>query len=70
MIDNKRIISRHQTKRFEKPCVRNTRITVYNVPTWLASGQEYADILQDFPELTLQDIRACLAYAADKEQKL
>lgn len=51
-------------KRSGRPCVRGTRITVGDVLGWLASGMSLADILADYPELTPDDIRACLAYAA------
>lgn len=64
------IIKRNPNKRFGKPCVRDTRITVYDVLGWLASGMTYEEIIQDFPELTIEDIKACLAYAADREHKL
>jgi len=57
-------------KRFGKPCVRETRITVYDVLGWLSAGMTYNDILADFPELTLQDILACLAFAAQRERTL
>ena len=55
--------------RFGKPCIKNTRITVYDVLGWLASGMEIKEILEDFPELKHQEILACLAFAADKEHK-
>jgi len=70
MVDYKSIIKRDSSKRFGKPCVRDTRITVYDVLGWLASGMTNQEIIEDFPELTVQDIVACLAYAADKEHKL
>jgi uncharacterized protein (DUF433 family) len=70
MVDYKNIIKRNPDKRFGKPCIRNTRITVYDVLGWLAAGMEFKEIIEDFPELTIQDIQACLAYAADKEHKL
>ena len=70
MIGYKTIIRRNPNKRFGKPCVRDTRITVYDVLGWLAAGMTNEEIIQDFPELTVHDIRACLAYAADREQKL
>jgi uncharacterized protein (DUF433 family) len=57
-------------KRFGKPCVRDTRITVYDVLGWLSAGMSYDDILSDFPELTQQDILACLAFAAQRERTL
>jgi uncharacterized protein (DUF433 family) len=56
--------------RFGKPCVIGTRITVYDVLTWLASGMSVEDIQADFPELGKEHILACLAYAADKEHKI
>ncbi|HEY5627007.1 MAG TPA: DUF433 domain-containing protein [Nitrospira sp.] len=57
-------------KRGGKPCVRGLRITVYDVLEYLASGMSEGDILKDFPDLTREDIRACLAFAADRERKL
>ncbi len=53
-----------------KPCIRGLRITVYEVLEYLASGMSEDEILQDFPDLTREDIRACLAFAADRERKL
>lgn len=70
MIEYKNIIKRSANKRFGKPCIRDTRITVYDILGWLAAGMTYNEIITDFPELTLDDIRACLAYAADREHKL
>ena len=52
-----------------KPCVRNTRIAVYDVLSWLASSMSMEEILEDFPELTREDILACLAFAAGREEK-
>jgi uncharacterized protein (DUF433 family) len=57
-------------KRGGKPCIRGLRITVYDVLDYLASGMSEAQILEDFPDLTSEDIRACLAFAADRERKL
>ena len=57
-------------KRGGKPCIRGLRITVYDVLEYLASGMSEADILKDFPDLTREDIRACLEFAADRERKL
>ena len=57
-------------KRGGKPCIRGLRITVYDVLEYLASGMTHAEILADFPQLTEEDIRACLAFAADRERKL
>ena len=70
MVEYKNIITRNPNKRFGKPCVRNTRISVYDVLGWLASGMDNNQIIRDFPELTIEDIKACLAYAADREHKL
>jgi uncharacterized protein (DUF433 family) len=63
------IITMEPGKRGGKPCIRGLRITVYDVLEYLASGMTHADILRDFPYLTEQDIRACLAFAADRERK-
>jgi len=64
------IIKINPLKRFGKPCVRDTRITVYDVLGWLASGMSVEEILSDFPELSDKDIKACLSYAAEREHKL
>lgn len=70
MVHYRSIIKRNPNKRFGKPCIRETRITVYDVLGWMAAGMSFQEILSDFPELTMDDIRACLAYAADKEHKI
>ncbi|HEV2963845.1 MAG TPA: DUF433 domain-containing protein [Candidatus Angelobacter sp.] len=57
-------------KRGGKPCIRGLRITVYDVLDYLASGMSYEAILEEFPDLTLDDIRACLAFAANRERQL
>lgn len=57
-------------KRGGRPCVRGMRITVGDVLGWLAAGMSHAEILDDYPELTEQDILACLAFAADRERRL
>ncbi len=64
------IITLEPGKRGGKPCVRGLRITVYDVLEYLASGLTEAEILSDFPDLTAEDIRACLAFAADRERRL
>jgi uncharacterized protein (DUF433 family) len=64
------IITMEPGKRSGKPCIRGLRITVYDVLRYLASGMTHEEILRDFPYLTEQDIRACLAFAADRERKL
>ena len=70
MTNYREIITINPEKRFGKPCVRNTRISVFDVLGWLASGMSNTQILEDFPELTIEDISACLSYAADKERKI
>lgn len=57
-------------KRFGRPVIKGTRITVYDILNLLANGQQIEEIIDDFPELTQANIRACLAYAADKENRL
>jgi uncharacterized protein (DUF433 family) len=64
------IITIEPGERSGKPCVRGLRITVYDVLENLAGGMTHAEVLRDFPFLTEEDIRACLAYAADRERKL
>ena len=63
------IITIEPGKRGGRPCIRRLRITVSDVLGWLASGMSHKDILDDYPELTEEDIRACLAYAADRERR-
>ncbi len=70
MTNYRKIITINPEKRFGKPCVRDTRISVFDVLGWLASGMSNTQILEDFPELTDKDISACLSYAADKERKI
>ncbi len=62
-------ISINPDVRFGKPCVINTRISVYDILGWLAEGMTHEQIISDFPELNEQSIRACLAFAADREHK-
>lgn len=57
-------------KRGGKPCIRGMRITVYDVLDWLAQGMTEKQILEDYPELVVEDIRACLAFAANREHQL
>ena len=56
-------------KRGGKPCIRGLRITVYDVLEMLANGMSSEEIIADFPELDMVDIRACLAFAADRERR-
>jgi len=69
-MDYSQIITREPGKRSGKPCIRGTRITVVDVLEYLASGMSHAEILADFPQLSEDDILACLAFAADRERKL
>ncbi len=57
-------------KRGGRPCLRGTRIAVADVLGWLAAGLSHAEIAADFPEVGEADIRACLAYAADRERRV
>ncbi|MEA3418348.1 MAG: DUF433 domain-containing protein [Campylobacterota bacterium] len=65
----KDLISVEASKRSGKPCIRNLRITVYDILNMLATGMSYDEILDDFPKLTRDDIFASLQYAADREHK-
>ena len=69
-MDYRGIITIEPGKRGGKPCIRGLRITVYDVLEYLAGGMTPEEIVADFPDLTLDDIRACLAFAADRERKL
>ena len=68
-MDYREIITIEPGKRGGKPCIRGLRITVYDILEYLASGMTQAEILRDFPCLTAEDIRACLAYAAERERQ-
>lgn len=68
-MDYHKIITIEPGKRGGKPCVRGMRITVGDVLSWLANGMTYEEVLLDFPELTKEDILACLAFAADSQRK-
>lgn len=70
MINYKDYITIEATKRSGKPCVRGLRITVYDILNMLAEGMTFDEIIDDFPKITEKDIRACLAYAADREHKV
>ena len=64
------IITIEPGKRGGRACIRGMRIAVADVLGWLATGMSHDQILDDFPELTEEDIRACLEYAADRERRL
>jgi uncharacterized protein (DUF433 family) len=69
-MDYTKYITIEPGKRSGKPCVRGMRITVYDVLDYLASGMSESEILNEFPELMSEDIRACLAFAADGQRRL
>lgn len=69
-MDYRTIITVEPGKRSGKPCVRGLRITVVDVLEYLAGGMTPEEIVEDFPELALEDIRACLAFAADLQKRL
>lgn len=69
-MDYRQIITIEPGKRGGRPCIRHMRISVYDVLDWLASGMTQEQILRDYPELTLEDIQACLKFAADREHQL
>ena len=70
MIDYRKYISINANIRFGKQIINGTRISVYDVLSWFANGMSMQDIIEDFPELKEDEIKACLAYAADKEHKI
>ena len=69
-MDYSKYITLEPGKRSGKPCIRGMRITVSDVLDYLASGMSHEEILDDFPDLTREDIQACLAFAADRERRL
>lgn len=64
------IITINSDVRFGKPCIRGMRITVFDILNWLASGMTISEIVYDYPELNEEDVKAALAYAADREHKI
>ena len=69
-MDYSKIITIEPGKRSGKPCIRGLRISVQDILEYLAGGMTEEEILEDFTELTQADIKACLAFAADRERKL
>jgi uncharacterized protein (DUF433 family) len=69
-MDYTKIITIEPDKRSGKPCIRGLRMTVADVLEYLAGGMTPEEIVAEFPDLTLEDIRACLAFTADRERKL
>jgi uncharacterized protein (DUF433 family) len=70
LLSYKNIITIDLDKHGGQPCVRGLRITVGDVLGYLAAGMSHQEILTDFPELTLEDIRACLEFASDREKRI
>ena len=70
MIDYTKYITINPNKRFGKPYIIGTRILVYDVLSWLANGMSEEEIVGDFPEIAISQIRACLAFAADKNHRV
>ena len=68
LMDYRKIITIEPGKRGGQPCIRGMRLTVSDVLGYLASGMTEAEVIEDFPELTPEDIRACFAFAADRER--
>jgi uncharacterized protein (DUF433 family) len=69
-MDYRQFITIEPGKRGGKPCIRSMRITVSDVLGWLAAGMSNQEIIEDFPDITEDDIRACLSYAADRERRV
>lgn len=69
-MDYKHLITIEPDKRSGQPCVRGLRMTVQDVLEYLAAGMSVDEIVADFPDLSAEDIRACLAFAADRERRL
>ena len=69
-MDYREIITIEPDKRRGKPCIRGTRMTVTDVLEYMAGGMTEQELLNEFPDLTEEDIRACLAFAADRERRL
>ncbi len=70
MKNYREIISMNPNIRFGKPCINNTRITVGDILGWLAAGMTNEEIVKDFPELSIEAIRAALAFAANREESV
>ena len=70
LVEYSKIITIEPGKRGGRPCIRGMRISVYDILGWLAAGMSNDEIVEEFPELTIDDIRAALAYAADRDHHL
>lgn len=69
-MNHRELITMEPGKRGGRPCIRGMRISVGDVLGWLAAGMTNEQVIEEFPELTLEDIRASLAYAADRDHHL
>ena len=69
-MDYQKLITIESGKRGGRPCIRGMRISVYDILGWLAAGMTNEQIIEEYPELTVEDIRASLAYAADRDHHL
>lgn len=69
-MDYHRLITIDPERRSGKPCVRDTRMTVGDVLGYLTAGLSHQEIVEEFPNITEEDIRACLAFAADRERRI
>ncbi len=70
MVNYHNYIEINSEKRFGQPCIKGTRITVYDILAMLASGMDNSEIATDFPELTADHIKAALLFAANREHTL
>ena len=70
MVDYRKIITIQAGKRGGKPCIRGMRITVYDILSWLALGMSPNEIVEEYPELQVDDIYAALSFAADRERSI
>jgi uncharacterized protein (DUF433 family) len=70
MLNYREYITVDSSVRFGRACIKGTRISVYDVLGWLANGQTADEIISDYPELTKEQIQACLYYASDKERMI
>ncbi len=70
LMNHRNLITIEPGKRGGRPCIRGMRISAYDILGWLAAGMTNEQIVDEFPELTIEDIRAALAYAADREHHL
>jgi uncharacterized protein (DUF433 family) len=70
MVDYRIIVTIEPGKRGGKPCIRGMRITVYDILSWLALGMSTDEIVEEYPELQIEDIFAALSFAADRERSI